>query len=83
MRLETYGRDLIRLYFSPSRYIGSTTIDQGLYNEISKIIIGEVVTEISPFISRHILAKLVEFYFHTYGFFSENITYSISVCFEK
>ena len=48
-----------------------------------KIITGQVVTEISPFISRHILAKLVEFYFHTYGFFSENITYSISVCFEK
>ena len=36
---------------------------------ITKIIIGEVVTEISPFISRHILAKLAECYFHTYSFF--------------
>ena len=38
-------------------------------SSISKIIIGEVVTEISPFISRHILAKLAECYFHTYSFF--------------
>ena len=36
---------------------------------ITKIIIGEVVTEICPFISRHILAKLAECYFHTYSFF--------------
>ena len=34
-----------------------------------KIIKGEVVTEIFSFISRHIFAKLAEFYFHTYGFF--------------
>ena len=40
---------------------------------MTKIIKGEVVTEISSFISRHIFAKLAEFYFHTYGFFSLKI----------
>ena len=35
----------------------------------TKVIKREVVTEISSFISRHIFAKLAEFYFHTYGFF--------------
>ena len=49
----------------------------------SKIIKGEVVTEISSFISRHIFAKLAEFYFHTYSFFSKNRTNLISLCFEK
>ena len=34
-----------------------------------KVIKREVVTEISSFISRHIFAKLAEFYFHTYAFF--------------
>ena len=35
------------------------------------------MTEISSFISRHIFAKLVEFYFHTYGFFlwKETLSY--------
>ena len=49
----------------------------------SKIIKGEVVTEISSFISRHIFAKLAEFYFHTYGFFSKNRINLISLCFEN
>ena len=49
----------------------------------TKIIKGEVVTEIFSFISRHILAKLVEFYFHTYGFFSKNRTNLMSLCIEK
>ena len=54
-----------------------------LKNSLTKIIKGEVVTEIFSFISRHIFAKLAEFYFHTYGFFSKNRTNLISLCIEK
>ena len=45
-------------------------IDQKFTSTNIKVIKREVVTEISSFISRHIFAKLAEFYFHTYGFFS-------------
>ena len=41
------------------------------------------MTEIFSFISRHIFAKLAEFYFHTYGFFSKNRTNLMSLCIEK